>query len=1355
MKTPPTFNPEENSDYISWKMDVEVWRMITKEAKKKHGPAVYLSLQGSAREKVRTIDMAKLNTDTGYEEVIALLDSVFLKDESTRAYVAFKTFVEYRRKMGDSYEAFIVAFEKLYSEIAKHKMELPSGAKAYFLLQAANMSEENERLARVSAKMEYDSMKDTVQKVFGNNNADGESLPVKTEEVNFTRRNFPRRGNGNHSGNFSQNRRDFQKPEQTDQNSRKKLNPFGQDGRRLKCFNCNSIEHLKTACPFQRKDVYTVDTEQQNVFIALMAKQEQTGCLMADTVGYGVLDSACTKTVVGKKWLEEYKASLSEEQRKQILESKENSSSLFRFGDGVRKRAQYRIKIPVYVAERNVKLLVDVVECDIPLLMSKETMEGMKMKIDFETGVANVLGQDINLVSTRSGHYCIPLSQCIKEEVCVVFNNELERKSREDKKRSALKLHRQFCHASFERLKNLLVQADIKDKEFMDILEATCKECTFCGKYRKQYPRPIVGFPETTFNSKVNMDLKEITGLPQKTWILHLIDSATRYTAATLIKTKKKEVVMERIMAIWIAYFGAPKKFHNDCGGEFCNEVLEEMHHKLGIEISSTPSEAPFSNGIVERNNKVLYEATMKTKEDIGCSLETALAWAVAAKNGLQNHGGYSPNQLVLGFNVNIPSVLNDKLPALTTTTQSEMLREKLNVLHQARQNFCKAEASNKIRTALRHQTRTYAEQIYKQGDRVYYQRKDSKDWQGPAKVLGKDDNFVLVREGKSIRRCHPCQLMKVIDAEGGSSTKESGTVEIELEDSEDEESLQDVNQRGEAQQRSTEETTAHDTSTIEEDREQQGPQARSEHGSSRNVPMALRRLLPHNEAGNAETFTATLEPAQVKEVKVKEAKSAELEKLKLHDVYDWVRDEGQETISCRWIITEKMEPGGEKIKARLVARGFEEVLTGKTESPTCSREALRMTYTVASTMSWDLQAMDMMSAFLQGNRIDRDVYVRPPREVRQEGMIWKLKRCLYGLVDAPRAWYDRVTEEMTKLGGTRSLYDKCMFLWHKNSTLVGMIITHVDDFEYCGTEEWKADIIKKLKTVFKVSRDEKEKFRFIGVEIRQDDTGVYVNQNKYCSGLKEIEIDTRRKLQTSKPLNEEEKKDLKMASGKLLWAISQTRPDMAFQGCQVSNAGSNPTVKILIDTNKAIRKMRTEQVEINYPPLGNPDNMKVVVYADGSHGALPSGNSQGAAIVFLQGGDRSAPITWRSKKIDRVTKSPLATEVSAVADGADLGHLIGSMTKEIFNMKEMPKIDIRTDSKSLKDHLETDRVIKDPRLRIDTARLRQMREKRELEMVWVPGTEQLADCLTKKAASTDGLKKALTCGVLPKAHLG
>ena len=87
-------------------------------------------------------------------------------------------------------------------------------------------------------------------------------------------------------------------------------------------------------------------------------------------------------------------------------------------------------------------------------------------------------------------------------------------------------------------------------------------------------------------------------------------------------------------------------------------------------------------------------------------------------------------------------------------------------------------------------------------------------------------------------------------------------------------------------------------------------------------------------------------------------------------------------------------------------------------------------------------------------------------------------------------------------------------------------------------------------------------------------------------------------------------------------------------------------------------------------------------------------------------------------------------TEVSAVADGADLGHLVASMTQEIFKLETLPKIEVRTDSKSLKEHLNTDRVIRDPRLRVDTARLRDMKDKREIRVTWVPGDNQLADCL-------------------------
>ena len=82
---------------------------------------------------------------------------------------------------------FIAKFEKQYRYVEKHHMKLLIGAKAYILLQAANLTIDNEQLARVTAKLDDDDMKNQVQKVFGDTvgNTD-DTLPVKTEEFNYT-----------------------------------------------------------------------------------------------------------------------------------------------------------------------------------------------------------------------------------------------------------------------------------------------------------------------------------------------------------------------------------------------------------------------------------------------------------------------------------------------------------------------------------------------------------------------------------------------------------------------------------------------------------------------------------------------------------------------------------------------------------------------------------------------------------------------------------------------------------------------------------------------------------------------------------------------------------------------------------------------------------------------------------------------------------------------------------------------------------------------------------------------------------------------------------------------------------------
>ena len=63
----------------------------------------------------------------------------------------------------------------------------------------------------------------------------------------------------------------------------------------------------------------------------------------------------------------------------------------------------------------------------------------------------------------------------------------------------------------------------------------------------------------------------------------------------------------------------------------------------------------------------------------------------------------------------------------------------------------------------------------------------------------------------------------------------------------------------------------------------------------------------------------------QEHEQAVIDAKEKEIKNLIENEIFTWVEDEGQNAISCKWVLTEKQKLDGEKfLKARLVARGFE-----------------------------------------------------------------------------------------------------------------------------------------------------------------------------------------------------------------------------------------------------------------------------------------------------------------------------------------------------------------------------------------------------------------------------------------------
>ena len=75
-------------------------------------------------------------------------------------------------------------------------------------------------------------------------------------------------------------------------------------------------------------------------------------------------------------------------------------------------------------------------------------------------------------------------------------------------------------------------------------------------------------------------------------------------------------------------------------------------------------------------------------------------------------------------------------------------MRENLNALHSARENFIKLESSEKLRRALSKKTRIHTGKIDQTGQSVYFKRNDSNAWKGPGVVIGVDGETVFVKHG-------------------------------------------------------------------------------------------------------------------------------------------------------------------------------------------------------------------------------------------------------------------------------------------------------------------------------------------------------------------------------------------------------------------------------------------------------------------------------------------------------------------------------------------------------------------------------------------------------------------------------
>ena len=109
---------------------------------------------------------------------------------------------------------------------------------------------------------------------------------------------------------------------------------------------------------------------------------DQSILLLSESLNKALLDTGAPITVCGTSWLEAYEDSLSPLQRKECIQHP--SEKTFRFGDGCSMKAEFMKKLPITICGKSFSLETHVVNNDLPLLLSQDSMKKAKCVIDLE-----------------------------------------------------------------------------------------------------------------------------------------------------------------------------------------------------------------------------------------------------------------------------------------------------------------------------------------------------------------------------------------------------------------------------------------------------------------------------------------------------------------------------------------------------------------------------------------------------------------------------------------------------------------------------------------------------------------------------------------------------------------------------------------------------------------------------------------------------------------------------------------------------------------------------------------------------------------------------------------------------------
>ncbi|GJR59532.1 putative ribonuclease H-like domain-containing protein, partial [Tanacetum coccineum] len=450
----------------------------------------------------------------------------------------------------------------------------------------------------------------------------------------------------------------------------------------------------------------------------------------------------------------------------------------------------------------------------------------------------------------------------------------------------------------------------------------------------------------------------------------------------------------------------------------------------------------------------------------------------------------------------------------------------------------------------------------------------------------------------------------------------------------------------------------------------------------------------------------------------------------------------GKKAIGTKWVYRNKKDERGVVVrnKARLVAQGHrqeEGIDYDEVFAPVARLEAIRIFLAFASYMGFIVYQMDVKSAFLYG-KIDEEVYVSQPPgflDPKYPEKVYKVVKALYGLHQAPRAWYATLSTFLLKNGYRRGTIDKTLFLKKDKHDII-LVQVYVDDIIFGSTKKsWCDEFEALMKSRFQMSSIGELTF-FLGLQVKQKPDGIFISQDKYVAEiLKKFDFASVKTvstpIETQEPLvKDEEASDVdvhlyRSMIGSLMY-VTASRPDIMFAVCACSRFQVTPKTSHLSAVKRIFRYLKGKpKLGLWYPRESSFD---LESYSDSDYaGANLDRKSTTGGCQFL--GRRL--ITWQCKKQTIVATS--TTEAEYVAAASCCGQVLWIQNQMLDYGFNFMNTKIYIDNES------TICIVKNPVYHSKTKHIairhhfiRDAYEKKLIQVLKIHTNDNVADLLTK-----------------------